>query len=359
MSREQELKNQIDNYKDTLFAIVGFMNLYRFDDQTRTMRGDVVVFQGRRLDPVPENDGETENEVKVQADAVTPDIGILLPNNTGVLGEVKATFPNNRALWISAFEQLMSYDQELSGWPNSAGTVNTHDVVLLVHYTRAVAVRKFYEEKKGTEINFTRPFCIIEFHRVDQAREYFSLRTQLGAVSNPTLNSKLEESVPIPMSVYVQQYSTHKLYDSNPPTPYLLDLIWSHIVTLEASANSKFTRLRKNQSIDVELGVDQITNRLYEQFSFYTLHSDHTDRQPKTPRKAWVRDACDRLIASGDATWIGESRERIKFKFIRRDDVLDYFIKLCSQEAQAQISLFEDQSRPESEGEPGRNQGVA
>lgn len=352
MSREQELRDQIDNYKDTLFAIVGFMNLYRFDDQSRTMRSDVVLFQGRRLDPVQEKDPEKEDgeadEIEPLA-PVTPDIGILLPGDTGVLGEVKASFPLDRSRWLQDFQQVMSYDRRLSGWPSISGKVSTHDVVLLVHYSRAAAVRKFYEERKGTEINFTRPFCIIEFHRVDQAREFFSLRTQIGSVSNAELNNRLEEGVPIPMSVYVEQYSTHKLYDSHPPTPYLLDLIWTHIVSLEASSSSKFTRLRKNQSIDVEIDIDQITDRLYKQFSFYTLHSDHTDRQPKTPRQAWVREACERLIASGDAVWIGDVRERIKFKFVRRDDVLDYFVKLCAQEAQTQMQLFQDGRTTESE----------
>lgn len=179
MSREQELKNAIDSYQDSLYAIVGFMNLYRYDDEAARMKEDVVLFQGRQLTPV-KIDAEEQSTIVDSPEYVTPDIGIALPDDSGVLGEVKASFPEDRSLWIRDFKQLMKYDQDLTGWPNASGSVKAHDVVLLLHFSRSVAVRKFYEERKGGEISFTRPFCIIEFHRITQAKEYFSLRIQLA-----------------------------------------------------------------------------------------------------------------------------------------------------------------------------------
>ena len=333
MSREQEFKDDIDGYKDSLFAIIGFMNLYRFNDDTQKMRSDVLLFQGRRLNPhkipKPIADVTEKKEELVIPEYLTPDIGILLPGDEGVIGEVKASFPEERAYWIDAFKQLMKYDQELLGWPNQSEKVKKHDIVLLVHYSRAVGVRKFYEEQKGTEINFTRPFCIIEFHRSNQSKEYFALRIQAGSLSETKLNSRLEESVQIPMIVYIKEYSSFKIYDCEPPLPYLLELIWTHVVSRKASDNPKYTHLRKNQSVDVDLTVADITDQLHLHFSFRPFHDTHPDRQPKFPKSTWVHRACERLVKTGDATWVDAKKERVLFKFVRRDDVLDYFIKLC------------------------------
>jgi len=46
-----QIRDKIDDYKDTIFAITGFINLYRYDDNKKSMRSDVIVFQGRRLTP--------------------------------------------------------------------------------------------------------------------------------------------------------------------------------------------------------------------------------------------------------------------------------------------------------------------
>lgn len=340
MNREQQLRDEIDRYKDSLYAIVGFMNLYRYDDDAKNMREDVVLFQGRQLSAPESADNEAGNaEPPVY---LTPDLGVLLPDDTGVLGEVKASFPADRNLWIRDFQQLMKYDQNLTGWPNSSGEVTTHDVVLLLHYSRSVAVRKFYDANKDVEITFTRPFCIIEFNRITQSKEYFSLRIQAGTLSRTQVNLRLEEGVLIPMIVYVSAYSACKLYDCLPPMPYLLDLIWSNVVTLKASEDPKFPKLRRNQKIEVELSVSEITEQLYRQYSFYSLHGDQPERQPKIPKQRWVKDACNRLVAAGNAIWIDDANDQLKFLFVRRDDVLDYFIKICSQDSdkESQGNLF-------------------
>ncbi|MGI8835118.1 MAG: hypothetical protein ACR2H4_00580 [Pyrinomonadaceae bacterium] len=341
MSREQQLRDEIDSYKDSLYAIVGFMNLYRYDDDAKKMRDDVILFQGRQLSP-PEPKTKDQSSPTEPPAYVTPDIGVLLPDESGVLGEVKASFPEDRSLWIRDFQQLMKYDQDLTGWPNSAGRVKTHDVVLLLHYSRSVAVRNFYNDKKGSEINFSRPFCIVEFNRLTQAKEYFSLRIQMGALSQTQVSRRLEEGVQIPMIVYVSAYSACKIYDCLPPMPYLLDLIWSNVVTLKASEDPKFSKLRKNQNLEVEISVSEITEQLYRQFSFYSLHGDQPERQPKVPKQRWVKIACERLVSAGNAVWVGENKDRIRFSFVRYEDVLDYFVKLCAQDppADSQGELF-------------------
>src|SRR5207249_438523 len=128
---EQRIRDDIDDYQDSVFAIIGFANFYRFDDTTRTMRDDVVVFQGRRLTPSP---AKAVNSDGNPVEFVTPDVGILLPSNLGVLAEVKKSFPADEQHWFDDFKQLMAYDDDLTGWPSASGAVTAHDVVLLVHW---------------------------------------------------------------------------------------------------------------------------------------------------------------------------------------------------------------------------------
>lgn len=343
--QKQEIVDEVNSYQDTIYAIVGFMNLFRFDDERGTMRDNVLLFQGCKLYPIDLTRKE-EVEKTQRSDYVTPDIGIVSSNNEGIIGEVKASFPKDTSLWMDDFKQLMKYDQTLEGWPTTSGTIKSHDIVLLLHYSRAVAVRKFYEERKGKEIIFNRSFCIIEFQRTSQSKEYFSLRIQYGSLSESTVGRRLEEGIQIPMKIFVQTYSTYKIYDAKPPLPYLLDIIWTHIITLKASDNPKFRHLRKNQKIEIELEVSEITELLYKQFSFVQFPTDENtlagyfEKQPKYPKQSWVHKACERLVKSGDATWVDEKKEQIRFKFKRRDNVFNYFVEICLSDDKDQLILF-------------------
>ena len=86
---KEKLHNKIDDYKQTIQAMVGFLNFYRYDDESRKMRDNIKIFQGRNLTPSL-NKSTNENGDKI--DYVTPDLGILLASNNGVLGEVKKVF---------------------------------------------------------------------------------------------------------------------------------------------------------------------------------------------------------------------------------------------------------------------------
>ncbi|MGA2279624.1 MAG: hypothetical protein ABSG80_04910 [Verrucomicrobiota bacterium] len=342
MNAEQELRNEIDNYNDSLFAIIGFMNFYRFDDTSRKMREEVLLFQGRRLTPSVAKATNAKGET---VEYVTPDLGILLPSGKGVLGEVKKSFPRDSEHWMDDFEQLMAYDDDLTGWPNESEKVSSHDVVLLLHETRAVAVRKFYEQKMGKEIRFIRPFSIVEFHRSSEGQEYFFFRSVTGGVSETALATRLELGISVPMTMYLLQYSTVKLYDAEPPMPYLLEMIWTHVVAFKVTNTSGYKMPNKKQKLNVEVSVAEISERLETLFSFHVLQHRHAnDRQPKVLKDTWVQRACDALVKFGDGEWADATKTKLMVKFTKRDDVLEYFVKLCSEEPRRddQMELFKE-----------------
>jgi hypothetical protein len=336
---KQRILDAVDDYQDTVFAIIGFANFYRFDDETRKMRDDVLVFQGRKLTP---SAAKAVNDEGNPVEWVSPDVGILLPGGSGVLGEVKKSFPADEQRWFSDFKQLMGYDDDLSGWPSSTGTVPQHDVVLLVHWSRGRAICKFLERHQGQEIRFQRPFCILEFNRSNERQAYFSFRTAKGSLTDAGVNAKLENGVQVPMFALTRAYSEIKIYDGEPPLAYMLYLIWEHVINAKASEHPKYRVLKKRQGIDVEVSIDEAVNELHEKFSFHQLHRVICDRQPKVPKREWVQRAFDRLVRAKEAVWAEPAAGKLRAKFTRHDDVLAHFVDLCASdpESTGQLDLF-------------------
>jgi hypothetical protein len=325
------IKNKIDNYEQTIIAIIGFMNFYRYDSDNKPVK----LFQGRKLSPSKESDTEF----------LTPDIGILQPDNSGVLGEVKHCFPKEQEYWIKAFEQLMKYDDDLTGWPNTEGKVNNHDLVLLTHQTRARAVNNYYQEKvKTDEIHFSNPFCMVEYNRQSGNQEFYFFRIEEGFLTDQKINGKLQNGVAVPMSVFIQNYAAIKFYDDKPELPYLMFLIWVYVVLVKASENEKFKNLTKNQKLDIELSVDEIVEALRNGYSFQLINSDDTERQPQIPKKSWVKEACNKFVEWGEAEWNDSQKAMVKFHCNKKyNDTLNQFIELYAGESNnGQGNLFED-----------------
>lgn len=337
--------DQIDDYEDTIFAILGFVNFYRFDDATRKMRDDVVVFQGRWLTPSPGKALTPEgNEVAF----VQPDFGILYEPNRGVLGEAKKSFPQDRTLWRDDFRQLMGYDDDLTGWPCQGESVAQHDVVLLTHQTRVVAVVDYCREKMATgQVRFERPFAIVSFIRSDERQPYFHFERRLGRLSDTALDDRLRGGVPVPMKPLLSLYSTVKLYDSEPPLPYMMWMIWEHVVAPRAADQPRFPGLRKRQKLEVTLEVVEIVEQLSEGFSFRLLLPQLTERQPMVPAKAWCVRACEALVEADLAKWTDrQSKEKVVVSFRRFDDVLTEMASICAKKEslvapQTPLALFD------------------
>lgn len=112
MARIEDFKNKIDDYEQTVHAIIGFINFYRWDDTSRQMRGDTYVFQGMRLRRSAQLEITNGGRDCVP---LTPDIAIYRNEQSCVIAEVKKSFPANPDHWKGDFEQLMAYDDDLHG----------------------------------------------------------------------------------------------------------------------------------------------------------------------------------------------------------------------------------------------------
>ncbi|MFA5181447.1 MAG: hypothetical protein WC405_09030 [Syntrophales bacterium] len=333
-----ELKDKIDYYLQTVHALVGFMHLFRFDQSQMSVNTDVTTFQGWRLEPSDKkkkkNNGE---EVKF----VTPDLGIVYEGNKGILAEAKASFPRNTEYWKKPFEQLMSYDDDLKGWPTESGHVKNHDIVLLVNQERCSQIVRYYKGISEKEIKIERPFIIVQFNRSDGRRQYYFFQKQFGDLSNEGVNVRLDDGEKLPMDLFVAYYAKIKLYDSEPPIPYLIQLIWENVVLQHVLDNPKFPYLRKRQRLEVILQLNDILAELSSGYTFHSLHADTPGRKPQIPQKSWIVKACDCLVKYKEAEWI-DGKDTIKIYFQRYDSVLDHFIACCAEEVEdKQLNLFD------------------
>ena len=336
--RHRDILDRIDNYKTTIQAILGFINFYRFDDVTKTFRADVKIFQGRHFEPSPEKKVKANGQ---QVAYVCPDFAILVSKDGGVVGEVKKSFPKDPQHWEDDFNQVKSYDDDLTGWPTESEKVKTHDLVLVVDQSRGVKVQEYYEAHKGV-LGYQRTFILVEFNRADERQPYYHFRKcqGTGCLSDPNIDSRLKYGVKVPMWVFVQSYSEIQLYDDEPPTPYMIYLIWEHVLLPRASDKAGFARLKKNQRVEIDINVAEIVEELNRGFSFRRLHGDNCDRQPQIPKPEWVTRACEKLVALEEAQWIDGTKATIRFRFRRYDDVLEHFVEACSRgETPGQMSL--------------------
>src|SRR5258706_6581159 len=311
---KERMDDEIDNYKTTVLALIGFLNLFRFKDDTKTMDEEIFVFQGRRF--------ITSEKNKISPNAeVTPDLAILLANKNGILAEVKHSWPSDRERWMADLQQLIRYDDDLRNWPTDSGKVHIHELVLLPHQSRGVAIREFLEEKiKSGAIAFERNVSLVEFNRSDQRRPFIFFRIQYGKIAlRDDVNKRLKEGVPVPVEALMVPYEKCKLYDAKPPLPYLLQLIWGDIVMPAVSTLPDYKKLRKNGKISLDLTVDGVVNELADSCSFRNLETD-TQHQPQIPQKSWIKDALDLLVKGKAGEWQDNQKEKIKIWFKKYDD---------------------------------------
>lgn len=338
-AKTEEIKARINDYEQSIHAIIGFANFYLYDDATGLERPDVKAFQGWPLTYAKKGE---EGQTIPSEGRVTPDLGILLPDRQGVIAEVKKSFPRDKKHWSDDFEQLMSYDNDLHGWPFADGRVESHDIVLITHLTRAVPVEDFYQAgRESKTISFSRPFAIVEFSETSEAKTFIFFRRKVGCLSNMELDTRLRQGVSVPMEVFVEKCSTVKFYDTPPPIPYMIEQVWTHVVVPVARESARFAKLKRRQKLDVQISVDAAVGKLREGFSFRSFCD--CGKEYGVPETRWVRDACEALVDLEEAQWLDPDRSTLKVFFQRYVDVRDHFISeyVSHVEKGRQPTLFE------------------
>jgi hypothetical protein len=338
--KQKEIHNDIDDYTDNVYAILGFCNLWSYDKSTGKSKPSVKVFQGRRLTSL------TSSNITLATSEVTPDLGIVINDNEAILGEIKKNFPKDDSddRQKEIFAQLKQYDQPLSGWPTPTETVNSHELALLVHQMTSMYANDYFSTH-NREINFNHAFCIVSFNRVDQGDHHFFFQLIGGnpGCSMKINGTRLHYGIAVPMHALLEAYSKSKIYDAMPPLPYLLNLIWENVFTQIATENPKFLKLKRNSKLDIQVKIDYIVKVLQDSFSFQCWHKDFPDRQPLIPKREWIDNACQFLVDSQEALWL-EDKQELQIHYHKLEKTLDHFIRLVSEslaKKEYQPSMFD------------------
>lgn len=101
----KKLKEEIDNYNDTVWATAAFAHECSWNQSTKSIDDSVRTGIGRAM-------------IRLNVTEVTPDIVIQRRPTEGILAEVKHTFPpqGEEGRRDEIFQQLKNYDAEMRGW---------------------------------------------------------------------------------------------------------------------------------------------------------------------------------------------------------------------------------------------------
>jgi hypothetical protein len=346
MSDEQVSKvlADIDDYENSAFAMIGLANLYRFDDSAKSFRSDVQFFQGRRFDTSSRNR-------RTPSSTVTPDLAVLVKGLDAAVAEVKMSLPKDRSLWQRVLEQLERYDDDLMGWPTSDGKVTSHDIVLLVHQMRIALIDVLRAAVASGQVHFDRPLYAVSFIRSTQRDTFLLFRLEMGAPTFAPLRHRLTEPVSVPFEVIAVHYGRFKLWDSRPPIPYLMDLIWREVVADRAASDDRFATLRRNSHLAVRLTVKDTAEYLQENFAFNQSLGGRSsvvagERQPLIPHSDWVRAAIDAFAVTGLGRWLDDKQEQCEIDYRKENLNVEEFARRYltttggTEEYGGQVAIF-------------------
>lgn len=276
------LLKQIDNYNDTVFGLVAFLNECGWSAEARNMDSGFRFGVGRKMEALLADE-------TLQRGTITPDLVVQREQEQGIVAEVKHSWSSS-ADWNENIEQIQKYDQNLIGWWSANERLDKpHDLALLVHGSRSVKVSDFLTEGiKAGKFVFSRQLSVVGYTRADQVQQFIHLRREFGSFSDTKFDERLRTVLPVPMDKVI--WKDRRFYDSPPPMPYLLQMLWDDV--FDALAEGLET-VRGRNYVDLQVQVDGLAFQLQ---NFYGFPADGK-RNPGIPRPQWIRDALDLFVS--------------------------------------------------------------
>ncbi len=215
------VRELIDNYQDTVWALLGLHNELTFDDEKKKPLAE-SAYTSRHTEEVTLPDGAK----------ITPDIHVVVPGGLSV-GDIKISFAQDgddrKKADIEA--QLRKYDAALVHLATaSKRSKDECGVVLLVHQSRAGSATRF-----GQSTSFEHNFAVLSYNRTDQAKVYVTLELRHGVLVPAHKHTKLSAN-PIQINVDVLfRFGDVRFYDAAPPDLYVAEIFWMHILSFLAA----------------------------------------------------------------------------------------------------------------------------
>jgi hypothetical protein len=310
------IKIDADNYEQTIQAIIAFDSSVRYDDSIKDYPPRSFCFIGKKMNTSASNKKSPNNEV-------TPDMIVQLTNDYGFVTEVKSVFPSDEEHWEDDLDQLLKYDDNLTGWNTPNKLIGKHDISLLVHNARKKAVKDYITNRlQATNSKFDRKFSIVAYTRNAGIKLFVDLEKYYGEITDTRIDNKLLGVSSIPIEKLIPQYNM-KFYDAKPPLAYLMHILWDFVISNKPSID-KYIEAEGKKSQIVEVLVNDLASDLRCYFSGKFPKDTNIEGIPEIPRIEWVREALDCFQEIGMAEKINNEKYLIVFRRLRKSS-LDYF----------------------------------
>ncbi len=298
------IKQKIEDYYSTIHALQAFVSMTTWDNGKMK---DAFHSLGRRMHTSLNNRISSDNRI-------TPDAVIQRTPTLGYVVEAKKNLPSNtRQEWDKVIEQLLKYDDDLTGWWTDTGYIDNHCVVLLLEISRGVEFTDYLKQYlQSNQISFARKTSVVEFNRADEFRSYFMLRTRWGDIDDNVIQDALRKGLKIVREDVVGTYGEKKFYDVEPETEFTMVVLWQDIFT-DFAQSAEFDKALKAYIIEVD--VNALTKELQRLYG----SQGNAAGEVQFPRKAWIKKACNGFVRVGVADVIDKDRYRIYFKALRGD----------------------------------------
>jgi len=309
----EEINKQANNYIQTVSSLLAFTNHARWDEELKTFVPESKFSIGRRMDPE-------------EGDTVTPDLVVQRTEYYGLIVEAKKGFPQDMKLWIDIFKQLKRYDGKLKGWFTKDEFIDTSDLILMTHYTRAPAISTLIEERyRESELSFRKNFSVVSFDVAEEIKTFIRLEKRFGKISEKYLDDSFTNITSIDMEKLISEHGEIKFYDAEPTMPYLLQILWDNVFS-DMKEDYPYDRERRCTPIPID--VKYLTEILQKYYGFESKR----EHDPEIPKKSWVKKALNILVEARPRHAEVDDKDPNKYIILyksKRGDNLENFAKIC------------------------------
>jgi hypothetical protein len=306
----------MENYRTTIHALEAFISMVTWDSSSKQQIPGSLYSIGRRM--------ETSSTNRISPEAtVTPDSVIQRNSNIGYVVEAKRSLPQNKNdNWRDVVNQLLKYDDDLTGWWAEDEFINVSCPVLLLHISRSADFSMYIDSlMNANKLDFQRPVSIVEFNRSNEVKEFLFLRLHWGNIEDSTVSMLLTSgcSIPIEKVLANPSYGEKKFYDSQPIPEYMMTILWQDIFT-EMKRRVEYDQ--KNKVYPLKVNIESVTLELQKLYGA----EGNEPRQITYPRVEWVRDALDCFVKLKLARKTGDNGNYlILFKQLSHNNLIEFF----------------------------------
>ena len=260
---------------------------------------------------------------------VTPDMVFEVPSGHfagyRAVNEVKSQYPPPGHSRRKLARQIRQYGDIESGWsarrPAAAagpGRRATYDLMLTVPMGHAGDyIDNLPGDLRAAGAPVAREICILGFERDPQRADRLRAKKVHGRLSVPEIDELLAEGSTHVAYGMLGKLSTVKFYDSNPPVPYMMSILWSVVFPSIIHAKKR-KEMEQGRTVEIRVGEGRIC-ALVSKLA--------PPSNPHCIKSAWVTAALDKLVDVKLARKVGDGEYVIHYRQ-GESHVLDWLIGL-------------------------------